>query len=145
MSSSTDRRVGSDAHVAVWAAIQQYVVACGGDPNQVTDGRMDAVAAIERAVDRRAAELAAVRAVPADVEALADRIRRFAPFDCVTTNGDGRATLHQLGSGTPNAVCSSPQVAHVLQDALIASVAAAPATVGGPLADNPHPNAGGGS
>lgn len=29
----TNRRVGSDAHVAVWAAIQQYVVACGGDPN----------------------------------------------------------------------------------------------------------------
>lgn len=57
MSSSTDRRVGSDAHAAVWAAIQQYVVACGGDPNQVTNGRMDAVAAIERAIDQRAAEL----------------------------------------------------------------------------------------
>ena len=116
---STDRRVGSDAHVAVWAAIQQYVVACGGDPNQVTDGRMNAVTAIERAVDRRVVELAST--VP---EALADRIRRLAPFDCVTTNGDGKATMHKLGSDTPNAVCSSLQVAHVLQDALIAVVAA---------------------
>ncbi|MCC7251204.1 hypothetical protein [Hyphomicrobium sp.] len=89
MSPSTDRRIGSDAHVAVWAAIQQYVVACGGDPNQVTDGRMDAAAAIERAVDRRAAELAGAAAVGGR---LLDLLPQVTPQRAATwTRQDGMA------------------------------------------------------
>lgn len=96
MSSSTDRRIGSDAHVAVWAAIQQYVVACGGDPNQVTDGRMDAVVAIEQAVDRRAAELNAAAVVtsgsPGGASCLLDLLPQITPQRAATwTRQDGTA------------------------------------------------------
>ena len=73
-----------------------------------------------RAVDGMRPALSAEEA--AKMAALADRIRQLAPFDCVSTRGDGKATLSALGADVPNAVCSSPQVAYVLQDALIAAL-----------------------
>lgn len=86
--------------------------------------------AVTMVVERVAADKArAVEAAPAGMRpidpALAARIRQVAPFDCVSSTGDGKATLHRLGADTPNAVCSSLQVAHVLQDALLAALTGA--------------------
>ena len=59
-------RSGSVAHVAAWTAIQGYARACGGDPDCVSDGRMDAVAKIEQAIDARASELSAAAHIDDD-------------------------------------------------------------------------------
>jgi hypothetical protein len=88
--------------------------------------------AVTMVVERVAADKArAVEAATAGMRpidpALAARIRQVAPFDCVSSTGDGKATLHRLGADTPNAVCSSLQVAHVLQDALLAALTGADA------------------
>ena len=86
--------------------------------------RMDALRAAIAADKARAVEEATAGMRPFDPE-LAARIRQVAPFDCVSTTGDGKATLRPLGAGAPNAVCSSPQVAYVLQDAIFAALTGA--------------------
>lgn len=45
------RWVGSPLHVAIWEAINRYVVACGGSETRISGARMDAVVAVEQALD----------------------------------------------------------------------------------------------
>jgi len=43
--------MGHGQRVALWGAVNRYMVACGGSESRITDERMNAVVAVERAVE----------------------------------------------------------------------------------------------